>query len=340
MKSFKLRTAQILQSVDELLWRIHNWASGSLDPTAVHEDVRCALRHAMAICDEAVVPPVCRTVATVGIGRLAEEFRGYDLKEDGRIRHENGAPGPSFWAAVAALAKARFAASVAEHAPLEPVSVLLKQGISPTEIACHIYGRNGTGPFLCENGEADLALIEQESRRPGSVVATKWIPPWTCESRRQKETILADQLRLFARMESAEWTDDPVSVEELLQRGACVQQIERTKGISRARIHNVAARIRIAPIDQSGFRTQSVAARLDSVDGDDASHGASTDRAALRELVIRKYQESGARRGAAEIAAELRQRGHNINTTSAAAMIGHWKRNRTNAVAVEPAAPV
>src|SRR6185437_1418964 len=109
--------------------------------------------------------------------RLMEEFRGYNQREYGKVRPESGAPGPSFWAAAKAVAVARAGADAPVVERLEPVHVLIAQGVTYDQIARHIYGRRGEGPFLQANGAPDVALIEQEANEPGSVIPKDWIPP-------------------------------------------------------------------------------------------------------------------------------------------------------------------
>jgi hypothetical protein len=65
---------------------------------------------------------------------------------------------------------------------LESVGDLVRQNVSPNQIAKHIYGylaegrETYVGPFL-RNGQVAHDLIEKEAATPGSVISPEWVHP-------------------------------------------------------------------------------------------------------------------------------------------------------------------
>lgn len=324
------RAMQILRSVDELLRRIQRWLRDPRKGPVVPEDVALAIDCARLTCDAGNVPSQCRDLAIVAVPRLAEEFRGYSQREHGKVHQESGAPGPSFWAAVKAMAVARANAEVPQAEQREPVADLISQGVTHEQIARHIYGRRGVGPLLQPNGLPDATLIEREAREPGSVIPPGWIPPWRQESAKRRSLQLQAKLQEFDRQEQTKTYDDPATVEDLLRDGAFIQQIERAKGVSRDQILETAREIGVTPVDGPGYHPG--LRDLATFDADEDNFVASVaDRQALRQLVLELYSQSGATRSATDICAELRKLGHIIRTNTVSAIIGHSKRKSSKA---------
>lgn len=326
-----LRVTQILTIADEFLRRLLAWLQDPQGGPAVPERVAVSMYAADQACSKpAKVPETCRPLQTA-ISRVVEEHRGYLERELGRYRPENGAPGPGFWAAMKEFAVARQRAEQSLVETLEPVSVLLRQGVTHAQIGRHIYGRRGVGPFLQANGDVDVPLIEREALEPGTVIPPGWVPPWHAETEARQQRLLNERLELFSSMEVHRQYDDPCTVEEMLQQGAFVQQIERAKGVSRDDVLDAAKRIGVAAVDGPGyqppFREPSPLILLDD-DTDAVEADREAEREALKQLVIRLYSESSGQRGAAEIANELRKLGHDIHTNAVSATISHWKRRQ------------
>jgi len=322
-----LRVSQILAMTDEFLRRLLGWLQDPHGGPVVPERVAVSMRAADLACSEpADVPDVCLPLQTA-ISRVVEEYRGYRERELGRYRCENGAPGPGFWAAMKEVVVARQAAEKPLLETLEPVGVLLQQGVTHAQIARHIYGRRGAGPFLQADGDVDQSLIEREAREPGSVIPANWIPPWHVEAEGRRRQRLSDRLQLFSSMEVPRRYDDPCTVEEMLQQGAFVQQVERAKGVSRDEVLEAAQRIGVVAVDRPDYQPQiREISPLEQFDDEVDTEAA--DRLALKQLVIRLYSESSGQRGAAEIAGELRKLGHAITTNAVSATIGHWKKRQ------------
>lgn len=322
-----LRVTQILIIADEFLRRILAWLQDPHGGPAVPDRVVIQMYATDQVCSgPAKVPLACLPMQTA-ISRVVEEYRGYTERELGKYRFENGAPGPGFWAAMKEFAVARQRAEQPLLETLEPVSVLLQQGVTHAQIGQHIYGRRGVGPFLQPNGDVDVPLVEREAREPGSVIPPNWVPPWHLEAEARRRQSLSERLQLFSGMEVPQQYDDPCTVEEMLQQGAFVQQVERAKGVSRDEVLEAAKRIGVAAVDGPGYQPP-LSEPSPLILLDDEADPEEADREALRQLVIRMYSESAGQRGAAEIANELRKLGHDIHLNAVSATIGHWKRRQ------------
>lgn len=320
------RVTKILHAADEVLRRIQRWLNDPHNEPSMPQDVELGIRFAAMVCEAGDIPDCCRDLAIVAIPRLELELQGYLQCEHGKIRTENGAPGPSFWAAAKALAVARTGADAPLIEQLEPVGVLISQGVTHEQIARHIYGHRGVGPFLQPNGAPNVALIEQEALQPGSVIPNDWVPPWHEESLQRRQRELSLKLQAYDRKKLAKEYDDPATVEDLLRDGAYVQQIERAKGVTRDEVLEVAFNIGITPVDGPGYLPGIRHSVGGEADDDECDGSAAADRQALKALVIEMYTKSDGTRGAAEIAIELRKLGHQINSNAVSALIGHWKR--------------
>jgi hypothetical protein len=329
---------QFVQVVDELLRRILAWARGTRRATQIPADIARQLQAIDALWGDSL--PTSHLPLRTAASRLHEEFRAYTDREFGRVRPEDGAPGPGWWGAVKAFALARHAIDEASAERLEPVSVLLEQGVSHAQIGLQIYGRRGQGPFVQQNGDVDVALVEKEAREPGSVVPADWVPPWHLEALARRQAQLNEQLALLDRMEAARHYDDPCTVEEMLLQGAFVQQIERAKGVSRDDVLTTAKRLGIDAIDGPGYRTGTDdSAGPESEEEFDEDTAEIADREAVKRLAIELYIQACGQISSAEIAAQLRKQGHDINTSAVAATIGHWKKRQERSAADAASAP-
>jgi len=323
---FSPRSRQILSAARSLVRHLDRWVCRSVRTTDIPLDVRQAIRTAEQVCDAGPIPECCRDLAEVAVPRLALELEGYCQNDPGRIRLDNGAPGPRFWAAVRALVRALFATSAPRIKPLVPVARLLKQGVPAAQIARSIYGHRGAGPFLRPDGTIDTSQLEQEARLAGSVVPTDWVPPWQREAIARHTRTLEDKLKQYENyLQSAE-RFDPTPAEQLLRKGVSLRQIESSKGIPRAELLDLASRIGLSSLD-----CPDLARTVDALfDDDDEWDTKRAHRSAVRALVIELFVKSGGSRGFPAIAADLRRRGHDISTAAVATTIYHWKRRSSS----------
>ncbi|MDB5345296.1 MAG: hypothetical protein JWP89_3673 [Schlesneria sp.] len=319
-------TQSILQAVDELLRRVIAWTQDSHGTPITPPAVATQIQVVDELCQSRMLPELFMPLHTAS-GRIMVEYEGYLIHELGKYRPENGSPGPGFWASIKELAVARQEADQPPIERLEPVSTLLQAGVSHAQIGLQIYGRRGVGPFIQSNGDVDVALIELEAREPGSVIADDWVPPWHLEAIDRRRQQLEQQTAILSKMETARHYDDPCTVEEMLQQGAFVQQVQRAKGVSRAKVLVAAQRIGVTPVDGPGYQQShpggEVSAATLEPDDDEQS-----ERETVRSLVIETYQQSNGEKTAAEIVQELRSWGHDVSVNVVSGFIGHWKRRQ------------
>jgi hypothetical protein len=318
----------ILQATDELLRRVIAWTQDSHGMPMMPQTIVNQMRIVDELCRVGKLPESFLAIR-VASGRIVVEYEGYISREHGKFRPENGSPGPGFWASIKELAVARQGAEQPVLERLEPVSTLLQAGVSHAQIGQQIYGRRGVGPFIQSNGDVDVALIEQESRQPGSVIPQDWVPPWHTETLDRRRQQFEEQIAIFEKMQTARHYDDPCTVEEMLQQGAFIQQVQRAKGVSRAKVLAAAQRIGVTPVDGPGYQRgscsndNSPAAALPHAD-DIEQPG----RDALRDLVIDAFQQSQGEKTAQEITQQLRQSGYDVSINVVTGFIGHWKRRQ------------
>lgn len=341
------RLLEIKKTIDELIRRIETWL-GTHDQPVMPDTVVVAIKAAVMTMHQGDIPRCCQQLNTA-VNRLHVEYLGYEGQEHGKYRPENGSPGPSFWAAAQELAKARHGAEEPTIERLEPVKVLLTQGVSHEQIAQHIYGRRGVGPFIDQYGCSDYALIEREAANPGSVVPENWVPPWHTQFIEQQKKKLEGQLKAFEVLETGRKYEDPATVEELLAQGAFVQQIELVKGVSRAEILKIAKREGLKAVDGPSYQPElrvlekgkegkeGKGEKQEKPVKSSSPAGASTDTTSdsdneLRDLVIDLFRRSQGEKGAAEISRELKSTGVNIHTNKVSVIIGQWKRKQAEAI--------
>lgn len=317
------RVSQILQSVDELLRRLNNWIGDPHASPVLPDEVGVAIRQAELVCAEGDIPQKCKELVTMTMPRVAAEFTAYEKKEFGKYQPD-GQPGPMFWAAVKELQKSRMGAEPPVLSKRESVAALRRQKVSDMQIASSIYGFRGEGPFMLPDGTPDLDLLDKEEKEPGSVVKADWVPPWEQDAYDRRKKELANKLSVYDRLQNGGGYEDPDTIEELLRQGAFVQQIERAKNVTRARVLAVAKKIGVTPVDQPGY-----APTYDEIveePDDDEPTDEALDVDAIREQAIEMFVKSEQKMSAPEIAQELTKKGYNTNARSISAFLGAWKR--------------
>jgi hypothetical protein len=161
------------------------------------------------------------------------------------------------------------------------------------------------------------------------VIEDDWVPPWHQQAIDRRRQLLEQQTAILSKMETARHYDDPCTVEEMLQQGAFVQQVQRAKGVSRAKVLAAAQRIGVTPVDGPGYQQQQ------SHPGGEAPTATAepevneqSERETVRNLVIDMCQESNGEKTAAEIVQELRSLGHDVSINVVTGFISHWKRRQ------------
>ena len=343
VQSQEKRIIEIRNVVDQFLRRLVEWAQEK-SINVMPDRVANQLKDTATILGQSEIPESCRSVATA-VSRVAEEFRGYEHREHGKVRPESGSPGGGFWAACIELANCRSGIDEPLVEVLEPVSLLLKQGVSHEQIARHIYGRNGVGPFMQASGVPNVSAIEKEAAQPGSVLGENWVPPWHQERIDREKAKLAEMIKVLSRHRDNRRYDDPGTVESMLRDGCFVQQIEHGKGVTRAEVLKVAREIGVEAKDGPGYRPQAGLtdddllngvdldadgdgnSLVDNYFGDDIESGSRVVQSQKIKQEVLTLHDQNPEMGSAEIAGEMRKRGYSdVNTNKVSAIIGHEKK--------------
>lgn len=237
------RTQDILTAVDHLITVHNEWESDPKSPPVPTLAFEEALVAAVQMCDSGDTPAQCREIVTQ-MNRLREEWNKY---ASGTMLL-GARPIPAFWAAFRAVVHARSGAIRHVARRPEPVSVLLEQKVSYQQIAFHIYGDRGQGPFVDAAGQPDIVLIHKEAKEPGSVIKPDWVHP--AEQRRNASsgealTRNVERLRTIDS-EGSRFVPDPASIEQLLREGQYAPVIARVKGVTVEEVYAVAERMGIA----------------------------------------------------------------------------------------------
>lgn len=331
VQSQEKRIIEIRNVVDQFLRRLVEWAQEK-SINVMPDRVANQLKDTATILGQSEIPESCRSVATA-VSRVAEEFRGYEHREHGKVRPESGSPGGGFWAACIELANCRSGIDEPLVEVLEPVSTLLKQNVSHEQIARHIYGRNGVGPFMQASGVPNVAAIEKEAAQPGSMLGENWVPPWHQERIDREKAKLAEMIKVLSRHRDNRRYDDPGTVESMLRDGCFVQQIEQGKGVTRTEVLKVAREIGVEAKDGPGYRPQATVPDDpdDDLASDDGYSDSEPDSKAVQSQKLKQevltLHDQNPEMGSAEIAGEMRKRGYSdVNTNKVSAIIGHEKK--------------
>lgn len=243
------RREAILAAVDTLI-RVHDeWEADPKSPVVPTERFEKAVNLCVSICAAGEIPAECRQlVAAVAV--LGREWQDYSTgRQDNEFR-----PLGSFWDAFRAVKGARKGSQKLEPRKVEPVAILIQQGVSPKQIAYFIYGDNGVGPFVGPRGEVLHDLIDKERLNPGSVIPKDWVHPAELAAMQAQEADLETQLQNFTQEIEVDGTD-PASIEDMLREGAFINQICRAKGVTREEVIHVANHLQIQARDPENLTT-------------------------------------------------------------------------------------
>lgn len=272
-----------------------------------------------------------------GVARLVHEWNEYASGE----KRVHGRPLPVFWAAFRGMLEARRNLCDKPRRILEPVKVLLSQGVGYNQIAQHIYGHNGQGPLLNEYGQPDVAKIHQEADKPGSVIPKGWLHPADAATVQHTVTQFASRIQAVTDRENDDIrTPDAESVDELLRQGQYVDVIARVKQVSEDEVYAAAARLGIlAPLRPN--LTGNLAA---DADASASESGAAVEQStpeprpavtdvdqrvgpSLDERIIELYREG---MGAPEIKEALADSNVNVNVQKISAVIREHRKQSTS----------
>jgi hypothetical protein len=241
-----MRAKALRESVKQFL-RVHrDWCQSEEELLTVdYESAMAEMVNAFATGD---IPGELRAVATA-VARLSLEW---DLFES-YVTLISPRPRDSFWGAVENLAHAELDVATLLPPKLESVAELLRQKVSVRQIAEHIYGHNGEGPFL-KNGIPQEDLILKEAAKPGSVIPEDWVHPEFLARLRADQLEFDRQMRVLNDKVERSYVA-PESIEELLRQKVPGEQIAAMKQVSIQEVQEVADRLGLVVTHRENLAT-------------------------------------------------------------------------------------
>lgn len=316
------RVNEMHQAVQGLISVYQDWVNDPRQPATPTRAFETALRHAVAVVCDGDIPGRCQDL-WLQVSRLQEEWNQYARgARDGKSR-----PLPRFWSAFASVENAlkRSAAVMPKRA--EPVKTLIDQKVGYEQIAFHIYGYRGKGPFVNVAGQPDIDLIHKEANEPGSVIPADWIHPSQLELTSESVVHRSHQVDWVNSLDGEEVKPqniDPATIDSLLREGQYPDVIAKVKAVSVEAVLAEAERLGIQPNVRPNFGGSDIAEELPSTETETATQPAVTDSIAnigaeslhvpapigndsgdtINSRIIALASQN---KGAAEIAAELGQ---------------------------------
>jgi hypothetical protein len=232
----------ILEAVDNVI-KVHDaWVAD--DSTGRHNipprELEEAFEQLFRVAGTADMPASQRVLF-----KSVEAFqKQWDAYTNGQAK-ANAEPFPQFWDALRAVFHERTVSFEMKPKRPESVATLRRQKVSDSQIANHIYGWRGEGPFL-DHGRVMPELIDKEEREPGSVVPADWVHP--TELQRLRDYHIAVDHRLASLSKLAEEPQKPrETVEGMLREGANIEQICKCCGVTEEQVRKVGEVLGIEP---------------------------------------------------------------------------------------------
>ena len=160
---------------------------------------------------------------------VCHEFTG------GMAMKRNGEPQDRFYTALRELMHERNVLGDLVVRRPESVATLRRQKVSDFQIAQHIYGRRGKGPFIDADGRIMHELIDKEEKEPGSVVPADWIPEAEIERLRDQHIAIGE-----AAQPNGRTTKGRPTVEGMLREGADIMEICAACGVTEKQVKAIA----------------------------------------------------------------------------------------------------
>lgn len=213
----------LLESVRELLAIHDEWCAS--DETLLTSDYETAVLSMVRTWAIGDLPASLRVIASA-VADVAEEWDEFEnyvtlLKPE---------PRDSFWGAINRLRDSLDKLGTVRQVTIESVSLLIEQRVPLSQIANHIYGYRGEGPFL-KGGVVQEELILKEAKSPGSVIPKGWVhPEHVASAQEELESVSGSLRRLSSRF--AKPAVAPESIEELLRQKVPAEQIADMKQLA------------------------------------------------------------------------------------------------------------
>lgn len=245
--------------------RIHReWvASTEQLLTQVYED---ALTDTVSAFAQGDIPGELRAVAVL-VAKLSESWERYQSY----VTQAQPMPRNEFWSVVSELEKEIHGRVAPQIRTIEPVWLLLQQGVSTRQVASEIYGYNGVGPFML-NGVPQEHLVLKEAKNEGSVIPANWVHPMHVARQAEIDRIEAGHLRrLSDKLHTEPMAPEPL--DDLIQQHVFPDQIAKMKHITidavidRAREMGIELKTREAQSAERGAFDRPLTPRDDGVLG-------------------------------------------------------------------------
>jgi hypothetical protein len=259
------RESEIKDAIRTMIAARNRWSKGNDNffPDWLEDAISASLNVAL----NGDVPVNCIQLYTSCV-RLADAWGAIVMEGEGI--DSSGIPGKAFWALMEAVESQLKKSESVSVRRLRPVAELLEEYKGDNRRHSYIARDYGwldrsdddpvwRGPFF-KDGAVDTFAIEQEAKKPGSVVPPNWHPE--DEHDKQKKQIVADSGSALARIRNhlksqgklvGESTQDPASVEELLKQGQFVAVIARTKGITEEEVRKIAKQIGVRAMTKEEY---------------------------------------------------------------------------------------
>lgn len=150
-----------------------------------------------------------------------------------------GVPKPQLWRSLREVFHQRTLAEELKPKMPESVKLLRAQKVPDHQIANHIYGYKGVGPFLGPNGQILHDLIDQEAEKAHSVIPEGWIPE------QEKDRLKMHHIQTENRLKTLEDLSRPATkpaetVEGLLREKQYPDVIAKLCNVTVEQVHKIA----------------------------------------------------------------------------------------------------
>lgn len=236
------RITEILQAVDQLLKVHDDWEADDTAPVQPTEAFEQAIITAIETGDNGDVPAQCREICQA-LARLRVEWDAYAA---GHARTADHRPIGRFWGAFRNLINCRAGAETYTPKQPEPVWMLIEQKVTYHQIAFHIWGHRGQGPFITASGQPDIEKILDEAKNPGKWTKD-WIHPDQLAIANHRQGELKRRLSAVSVREDVPQTVEKASIEDMLREGQYPDVIARVKHTTLEEVMAVAKKHGLTP---------------------------------------------------------------------------------------------
>lgn len=247
-----MKAERLKALVDQTLRCYQSWGANQ-DVREISEELEDAI-DAMLLGFQAIeAPQEYQAVARV-VENIVPEWQAW--KDQVALRGTEGVfPGKRWFNAMTELGRAWITSEKVVLNPLEPVSELMRQGVSPRQIAL-IWG------FELPNGQPDMEKVFQEAANPGT--HTKGVDPRVRKAQEARERQIAEMEEIIERRRKERERVEqaaPEGLGQLIKEAVSVRQIKKMiPGVTDEQIRAMADSMGLPPPDVDYAPVQSARA--------------------------------------------------------------------------------